>query len=351
MVGSGKGVVVALCGWLLVAAVPARACNVPVFRYAFEHWAADPYEAVVFHRGPLTEADREAVALLEKAEPAVTVRTVDADDIQDDALRELFEAQPSPTLPWLVLRYPTDARVQAPAWTGPLHAGAVWALLDSPARREASRRLHAGESIVWLLLESGTKEQDDAAERLLHAESRRLQESIQLPAPAELADDEPGEGKDTPLRLAFSVVRVARTDPAEAALVQLLLHTEPDLAERHEPMVFPVFGRGRVLYALVGAGISASNLREAAVFLTGACSCRVKRENPGIDLLLTTVPAPAPAAGEASSAVAQPTPVPDADTAVDPASSRWLDGLLAVLFVLGGVTGVVLVRRGRGRSR
>ena len=26
------------------------ACNVPVFRYALEHWSADPYDVIVFHR-------------------------------------------------------------------------------------------------------------------------------------------------------------------------------------------------------------------------------------------------------------------------------------------------------------
>jgi hypothetical protein len=41
-----------------------------------------------------------------------------------------------------------------------------------------------------------------------------------------------------------------------------------------------------VLYALVGAGITADNIREAGAFLVGACSCEVKRQNPGTDLLM-----------------------------------------------------------------
>jgi hypothetical protein len=358
MAGAGKSVVVLLCGWLLLPAIPVRACNVPVFRYALEHWATDPYEAFVFHRGPLTEADRAAVALLAKAAPTLTLHTVDLDQQPEDAARDLFEAQPSPTLPWLVVRYPTATRAQETAWAGPLQTDAVRALLESPARREVAHRLHEGESVVWLLLDGGTKEQDDAAEQLLRSESATLPKTLHLPAPGDLADDEPGQGTETPLRVAFSVVRVARTDPAEAALVQLLLHTEPDLSQRQEPMVFPVFGRGRVLYALVGPGISASNLREAAVFLTGACSCRVKQENPGIDLLLT-IGATAAAAVSArpaepappSPAAEQAAPLTEREAAADATSSRWLDGLLATLLVLGGLTGAVLFHKGRGRLR
>ena len=42
-----------------------------------------------------------------------------------------------------------------------------------------------------------------------------------------------------------------------------------------------------VLYALCGAGINKEEIAKAAAFLVGACSCKVKRECPGVDLLLT----------------------------------------------------------------
>ena len=51
-------------------------------------------------------------------------------------------------------------------------------------------------------------------------------------------------------------------------------------------MVFPLFGRGRALHALVGEGMTASLIDEAARFLTGACQCTVKAQNPGVDLLM-----------------------------------------------------------------
>src|SRR5205085_2643906 len=87
--------------------------------------------------------------------------------------------------------------------------------------------------------------------------------------------------------VAFSVVRIRRDDPAEQFLVQLMLHSEPDLPGLKGPMAFPVFGRGRLLYALVGRGITADNIGEAAGYVIGACSCEVKKQNPGVDLLLS----------------------------------------------------------------
>jgi len=66
----------------------------------------------------------------------------------------------------------------------------------------------------------------------------------------------------------------------------MLLGSESDLAEKKEPMAFPVFGRGRVLYALVGAGVNADNVRRVGTFIGGECSCTVKHGNPGTDLLL-----------------------------------------------------------------
>ena len=80
---------------------------------------------------------------------------------------------------------------------------------------------------------------------------------------------------------------VSRDDPAEHILVETLMKSEPDLFQHtDEPMVFPVFGRGRSLGCLFGEFISKENINEATFFLSGACSCEVKNMNPGVDLLM-----------------------------------------------------------------
>ena len=84
----------------------------------------------------------------------------------------------------------------------------------------------------------------------------------------------------------MGLVKVARTDPNETWLVRQLLAAEPDLHRyADQPMIFPVYGRGRTMPPLVGKGITAENLRGGVSYLLGACSCLVKEQNPGVDLV------------------------------------------------------------------
>src|SRR5262249_14378219 len=203
----------------------------------------------------------------------LTLQTVDLNQPTDEALEQLFQAEQSPELPWLVVRYPAASKIQENVWSGRLRAEVIRCLLDSPGRQEIAQRLLAGDAAVWVWLPSGDAAKDAAVADLLQAQLKKLQETLKLPTPTSTIEGQAAAPPSPPLRLTFSLVRVARTDPAEKMLVQMLLHTESDLADYTEPLVFPVFGRGRVLYALVGNGINADNLEEAARFVTGACSC------------------------------------------------------------------------------
>jgi hypothetical protein len=83
------------------------------------------------------------------------------------------------------------------------------------------------------------------------------------------------------------VLRISRTDAAETILLTLLLNSESDLHEYgSEPIVFPVYGRGRAFLSLVGKGINEETIMRMAGFLTGPCACEIKMENPGTDLLI-----------------------------------------------------------------
>ena len=85
----------------------------------------------------------------------------------------------------------------------------------------------------------------------------------------------------------FSILRVSKTDTTDKYFYHMLISCDPDLEKySDEPIVFPIYGRGRVLYALVGEGISTANIEEAAMFITGPCGCQIKMLNPGIDLLI-----------------------------------------------------------------
>ena len=156
--------------------------------------------------------------------------------------------------------------------------------VDSPARQELIHRLADGQTAVWLLLESGQQEQDDAAAALIEAELKKLEQELELPELTTAPED--SLLTSAPLAVGFSLLRVQRDDPAEQALVAMLIDSESDLAERTDPMVFPVYGRGRALWGLIGPGITAKNIHDSASFLVGPCSCEVKELNPGFDLLL-----------------------------------------------------------------
>ena len=120
----------------------------PVFRYALEHWRPQPYEVIVFHKGPLDPKDANTIRRLQKHvagtfTPAnVTVQLVEVDKPTPKALQALFEVQVKPILPWTVVRNRDVANRKATVWAGPLTARSVTLLLDSPLRRagQAPRR-------------------------------------------------------------------------------------------------------------------------------------------------------------------------------------------------------------------
>lgn len=330
------------------------ACSVPVFRYALEHWAADPFQIWVFHQGALPV---EMARALDAAEATVgaranlQVRYVDLDASPPAELLRLFELHPAARAPWLVVRYSASTGISQPVLSAPFQVETLARVLDSPTRREVARRLAAGQSAVWLLLESGDRAADDAAEQRLSLRLTYLAGVMALP---KLDESDIANGlvsvSQEQLRLEFSVMRVARTDAAETALVRMLLLSEEGLEEvEGEPMVFPIFGQGRALYALVGEGIRDDTVEEAAAFLIGKCSCQVKEQNPGIDLLfkadwpLAAKGSFAPQAGAAKVPVQTPvTAVTSEPVAVTRPSSRWP---LAAAVLLLALAGVWLLRR------
>jgi hypothetical protein len=283
----------ALIAGLMIGASTAEACSIPVFRYALERWPSDLYEAIVLHREPLTDEQQAVVKtlgdLMDKDPPAnLRVFVVDlAAEKADGPGGKLWKAEGSPKLPCVVVRYPRWSRLNTTVWSGPLSAEAVKPLVDSPVRREIAKRIVSGDTAVWIFLESGDKKKDDAAKKLLETELRELEKELKLPE--QVPEDYRGFAEDVPeLKLAFSIVKLSRKDPAEQVLVKILTGTEEDLEEfAGEPMTFPVFGRGRALWALVGKGINEDNIAETCIFLVGPCSCQVKARNPGVDLLLT----------------------------------------------------------------
>ncbi len=269
-------------------------CRVPVFRYALERWHPDYYAVLVYHRGPLGDEAKALVNRLEKAAHVertapvnLWTHTIDLDGPPDKDFKFVVEKLGEPKeLPWVTVLYPRASGVGAPAYNGKFTKEAVEGLIDSPARQEVIKRILAGETAVWILLESGDKAKDDAAEKLLKTSLKEMESQIELPVDEILGDMYASPDTVVALRLAFSIVRIRRDDPVEQMFITTLLNSEEGLHEFKSPMTFAVFGRGRALEALVEEGINEENIADICFFLTQPCSCRVKSLNPGVDLVL-----------------------------------------------------------------
>ncbi len=280
---------------IFTAVMTAYACNVPVFRYALERWPADPYRVVVFLDGEPDNAAREAIEILESSagdRPGGAnqiVTTVDISGGLPVQWQKLYESMEYKQAPVLAVQFPHLYGLDFAVWSSGLSAENARLVLDSPARKTVADRLLDGESAVFLMIDSGNKAKDDKTAAFIEKHITALETELVLPT--EIEGNEaamPVDVSNGPeVRIDFSLLRISRNDPKEAALVSMLMFTEPDLGDYiEEPMVFPVFGRGRALYALIGEGITADNIHTACSFMTGACSCEVKSLNPGVDILI-----------------------------------------------------------------
>ena len=90
------------------------------------------------------------------------------------------------------------------------------------------------------------------------------------------------------LLLQFSVLEIDPSNPKEQFLARLLTGFQAEAAASGEPLIAPVFGRGRALKVVPASQLDAELMEDLTVFLCGACSWQVKEQNPEFDLLLST---------------------------------------------------------------
>lgn len=284
----------AFAGLVLAATAAPPVCQVPVFRYALERWEPDAHEVLILSDGPLSE---DHATLLEQLEPdpvsgspVANLRSRVLDGSTADSRRFLDQwraTHPSAKLPQILVRSPDVKQEQPVIWSAPLSRANLDQMVDSSVRQELSEELIDGTTAVWVLLQSGNEKADMEAEETLRTRLRHNETAMKLSMPD--AQDIADGFDPKKLKLRFKLLTVNRADKDEGFLVQSLLNVESDLADDEytdQPMAFPVFGRGRALYALIGKGIANDVIDEACHFLIGPCSCQVKEQNPGVDLLM-----------------------------------------------------------------
>jgi len=256
----------------------SRACDVPVFKYALERWPADPYRVKIFSGADKTSA-KKVLAYLKPFQDDYGALHIESNGKPVSGLPRFPKTSKRPSL---AVGYPVQARIDTLACSAPLTLSAARRVVDSPARRAIAKRLLEGAATVFVQVDGSDGKENAAMFERLKKDLVALESQIDSEA-AEAAVGLPPDRK--PPKITFAATRVSRDDPEEKYFLQMLFNIDSTLP-KDKPVVFPIYGRGRVLLALSGKGINKDNLLDICSFITGECSCEVKAMNPGYDLLM-----------------------------------------------------------------
>jgi hypothetical protein len=280
------------------------------------NWPPAPFFVFYMHQGETPAQDEKVNQLIaEMAEkgPAVANLVLEPVDVSAGEVENL----PKPVKDaWEA--YAGDEPEKADpvhlvfsSWGAKLHTGrldepTVRAMVESPLRTKIGEHLRDGCATVLLFLPGSNEKENKRAEKVakeviaeagagnIPVESGYLDATFGQPMPPE---SEEGEQPEDSLseeeriaaasRLEIGFLKADRSDEAEQWLVRSLVAMEDDLAElADQPMVFFCYGRGRAMPPYVGKGVNPENLAAEIQFLASACSCFVKDQNPGADMLI-----------------------------------------------------------------
>jgi hypothetical protein len=262
------------------------ACQVPVFRYALERWQADPFRLQLITNGPPPSVTEIPDHLNLEFESLDLTRLSPAEQFAVVGLDQITE------YPAYLLHPPESWQNPAPL-VFPATEASLINILDSPLRQRIKTDLLQGHSTVWVLIEGIDSKANQAIHQQLQDTLKKAQSQIQIPEGVIQADQVGKVGEDIslddvlrstiPLKISFKIERIERDDPAEQAFLRIL--TANRYSPPEEPLVVPIFGRGRTPGPLLGSSITPEAILTACEYLCGACSCQVKSGNPGYDLL------------------------------------------------------------------
>lgn len=270
----------------------ASACNIPVFRYALERWSSDDLQLhLVLRESQLGKADRQTIEDLTRednssANLAATVWDLDGSAELPGFLTDLNLANKGE--PWCLIRSTGGAEPPRVVWSSPLRQITSALIRTSPARETLAKMLVQGDSAVWVVIRGDDGKQADAVVQSLKTTLRKLEDETPLPDGIGLPGSE--LYSEIPLMVSFPILEVDAHDPAERVFLEhvrsFLPRSQSTSGEQQPTLVVPVFGRGRALVALTADDVDPETTSDLTTFLSGACSCQVKRMNPGFDLLL-----------------------------------------------------------------
>jgi hypothetical protein len=280
------------------------ACTVPVFRYALEReaWSPDIYQVYVIHNGKLSEENTKALNLLQDAStlysggilehkseikyPAnIKLTKIDVNQKTDNKVfYELIQKYKNLDKPLLLLSMPKrEGRDYNIIWEGELTVTSAYYILDSPTRRMIPREIAKGHKIIWLFIDGDSKKENEEKLELLNNSVASF--SKEFNENHGYVDDPANEGCEIDSnKVDISIIRLSNKDDL---LTNILRAFESEFAETKSPSAFAIFGRGRVLGGCFAKSFNKETIEQACSYITGDCSCEIKQQNPGVDLLVS----------------------------------------------------------------
>lgn len=318
----------------MLTARAAECCTIPVFRFALDRWAADKFHLIL----PQSAAQDTTLQDLLRPLRANGKANVDI-KTSGDAAQSQAE-----------LLYSRDSVNKV--WSGTLDKTSLAAVLDSPARQAILKAVLEGDSMIWVIADTGSP-QDAAEAQRIEKRLKFLEQVASLPI-QDPNDPDSQLGPGPPLQLKFTLLRLRRDDPAEQFLLRMLVGPKGVFDPTTTSFAAAVFGRGRVLGAWPLELLDDAALEDACMFLVGRCGCRLKNESPGWDILLNIDWEKALAvAGGRSTPPSPPTPIlhQDKPEVVTIVADGDRNRQMTVVGILGGLALVAIaVWRFRGRG-
>ena len=230
---------------IILAGLLSLACTTRVSEWVLINSLPNQYSLIFFHNGPINETlKKQNLLVAERIKTAnIQFKTVTRQDIKEPFWGLYYENR-------FFSRYNNPDEFRN--------------LTTSPLREKIAAELMAGKLCVMIYLKTEDKEKDDRG-------LQTLQKAI----------------TSSPFGKIITVVEINRKNKEEDHFVSMLLNVEDDLKGIQEPMLFGVFGRFKALEPLLGKGITEENIGLMIDYLTAECSCLIKDDLPGTDILFT----------------------------------------------------------------
>src|SRR5690554_599463 len=228
---------------LIAAIVLSLACTTKVSEWFLLNAAPDNYLLVYYHKDPIPES-------IEKNHVELEQENISANVIFKPILKASIDK------PYYALYYKNRL------FSTYHDFKSVEKLFVSPVRNKIAEELLAGKLCALVFLKSGNDAKDN---EYLQVVNNTIAAS--------------------PFSKIVKVIEIDRESGQEQDFISMLLNVEHDLKDINEPMLFGVFGRFRVLEPLLAKGISKENINLLLGFLTADCSCLIKDNLPGINIL------------------------------------------------------------------